>query len=388
MSLIFNRERFGKPQILAGLLLLAFLTQCLCLVRAYTKSSPPDSREISRLQTGVAKWRGQLPVSSGLSPQRSPLWELVAGAPLLLWRTPMDASNFPSWAWLPRVLDLLAGCLLGASLWYVARRLFGNSGGYVSLALYCFSPGMVRAATGVGSEPEMFAAWGAFGAVFTAIAAAHTLYAPREVVLWNWRRILLLGVSLTMAIGMQFSLAVLLPLALAFLLYLAPERRRAALGIWSAAAVLFGLLLSASYFFQFATFVAGLRHARFVDVTPAAFLLPETYRHLALEIGSACPLLSLLLPVCLVVYAAWPRARYFGNTAPLLVAVLCLVLAAGAPHFPGAGFALVAIPFLFCFLAGIFADLLETRHSARIRVFLIAALSGYALWDLTILARL
>lgn len=388
MSLIFNRERFGKPQILAGLLLLAFLAQCLCLVRAYTKCSLPDPQEISRLQTGVAKWRGQLPVSSGLSPYRSPLWELVAGAPLLLWRAPIDASSFPYWAWLARVPYLLAGCLLGASLWYVARRLFGNSGGYIALVLYCFSPAVVRATSGVGSDPEIVAAWGAFGAVFTAIAAAHTLYAPREVVLWNWRRILLLGVSLTMAIGMQFSLALLLPLALAFLLYLAPERRRAALGIWSAAAALFGLLLLAAYFFQFATLAAGVRHARFVDVTPAAFLLSETYRHLAQEIDFACPLLILLLPACLVVYAAWPRARYFGNTAPLLVAALCLLLAAGAPHFPGAGFALVAIPFLFCFLAGIFADLLETRHSARVRVFLIAALSGYALWNLTALARL
>ena len=79
------------------------------------------------------------------------------------------------------------------------------------------------------------AAWGAFGAIFTAIAVAHTLYAPREVVLWNWRRIMLLGLSLALAVGSQFSLIVVVPVALAFMLYLAPTRRMAALAIWAVA---------------------------------------------------------------------------------------------------------------------------------------------------------
>ena len=96
--------------------------------------------------------------------------------------------------------------MLGASLWYVARRLYGNAGGYIALALYCFSPAMIVNAAGAQSLGEMGAVWGAFGTVFTAIAVAHTLYAPREVVLWNWRRILLLGLSLALAAGNQFSL--------------------------------------------------------------------------------------------------------------------------------------------------------------------------------------
>jgi len=40
---------------------------------------------------------------------------------------------------------LLLGALLGASLWYVARRLYGNEGGFIALTLYCFSPGLIRA---------------------------------------------------------------------------------------------------------------------------------------------------------------------------------------------------------------------------------------------------
>ena len=88
---------------------------------------------------------------------------------------------------------LFFGVMLGASLWYVTRRLYGNSGGYIALALYCFSPAMIVNVAGAQSGGEMGAVWGAFGTVFTAIAVVHTLYAPREVVLWNWRRILLWG---------------------------------------------------------------------------------------------------------------------------------------------------------------------------------------------------
>src|SRR2546430_5928036 len=58
------------------------------------------------------------------------------------------------------------------------------------------------------------------------IAVAHTLYAPREVVLWNWRRIVLLGISLSIAVGSQFSMIVVVPLALAFLLYVARSEER------------------------------------------------------------------------------------------------------------------------------------------------------------------
>ena len=103
---------------------------------------------------------------------------------------------------------LFFGFMLGASLWYVSRRLYGDSGGYIALTLYCFSPGMILAAAGTKSFGELGGTWGAFGTIFTAIAAAHTLYAPREVVLWNWRRIFLLGLSVALAVGTQVSLAV------------------------------------------------------------------------------------------------------------------------------------------------------------------------------------
>ena len=131
--------------------------------------------------------------SSGQSPRggwlrRRPFAALLSDclAPLLL----------RSGLWLPELLQplvaaspyLFFGVMLGASLWYVARRLYGNAGGYVALALYCFSPAMIVNVAGTQKLGEMAAVWGAFGTIFTAIAVAHTLYAPREVVLWNWRR--------------------------------------------------------------------------------------------------------------------------------------------------------------------------------------------------------
>src|SRR5258708_22614682 len=134
---------------------------------------------------------------------------------------------------------------LGAWLWYVPRLLSATMGGFVALTFYCFSPSLIQASAVWHAEPEIVAAWGAFGAIFTAIAVAHTLYAPREVVLWNWRRIVLLGISLAIAVGSQFSLIVLLPMALGFLLYVAPVRRQAGVVIWIAACVVGFILLPA-----------------------------------------------------------------------------------------------------------------------------------------------
>src|ERR1035441_418344 len=122
--------------------------------------------------------------------------------------------------------------MLGASLWYVARRLYGNAGGYIALGLYCFSPAMIVNAAGAQSRGEMGAVWGAFGSVFTAIAVAHTLYAPREVVFWNWRRILLLGLSVALAAGNQFSLGILAVAILPVMFWVAPVRPRSVFVIW------------------------------------------------------------------------------------------------------------------------------------------------------------
>src|SRR5256885_11948682 len=267
MGRFFTRERFGRPQVLAGTLLLIFLAQCAWLVNR-SRFVMPEAHEIFRIHEGLGQWRGQWIASTpsaaraqqwvGDEPydaHHSALWYLIASAPSLL--LPRNTANYPYWGWLAHAPYLIFGVLLGASLWYVARRLYGNAGGYIALMLYCFSPGIIRSSALWFAEPEIGAAWGAFGAIFTAIAVAHTLYAPREVVLWNWRRILLLGLSLALAIGTHFSLTIVVPALLGFMFYLAPHRGGAVLAILATASGAALLLLFAVYFFHPWLFVHG-----------------------------------------------------------------------------------------------------------------------------------
>ena len=425
MSGYFTRERFGRPQFLAGLLLLAFLAQASWLVKSqwrlqWSSQSEPRSHiatgaeesEGERIATGWSQWHGHgiagAPYPDAPAPaapfadvsnskddydtERSPLLPLVSAAPLLAmperW---WNSDSFAYWGWLTRLPFLACGVFLGASLWYVARRLCGNHGGFVALALYCFSPAMIQASAVWHTEPEIVAAWGAFGAIFTAIAVAHTLYAPREVVLWNWRRIVLLGVSLAIATGSQFSMIVVVPLALAFLLYVAPVRRQAGVVIWLAACAVGFVLLFAAYFFHPHAFAGSMRHAVFWGATWRAFAIPGVYRQVAARLVAnvswVCPAFVLAVPVALVTYAAWPRTRYFGNTAPLSVALLLLMLGMAHPHLGGAGFFLAAVPFLFLFVAGVLADLMETSYGFLVTALIFSLLATNTVWCLVALVR-
>jgi hypothetical protein len=402
----FTRERFGRPQFLAASLLLAFLAQALWLVHAeLSVSQAIDGDEETRIAEGLKQFHGRgaagapviervdtpfaqwsQPGENGFDPERSPLLYLVSAAPLLAWPHDLNAETSVYWRWLPRIPFLACGVFLGASLWYVARRLCGNAGGFIALTFYAFSPSFIQSAAAWHIEPHIVAAWGAFGAIFTAIAVAHTLYAPREVVLWNWRRIVLLGVALAIAIGSQFSLVILIPMALGFLLYVAPVRKRAGAAIWLAACPVAFLLLLATYFFHLHAFVASLRHAHFWGFVGQAFSTIGIYKQVARQIASACPALVIALPVAVATYSLWPRTRYFGNTGPLLVAVLFIVLAIANPHsFPG--FVLASIPFLFIFVAGVLADLLETSYRPVILGSVLALLITYAARTLLALAQ-
>ncbi len=402
----FTRERFGRPQFLAGLLLLCFLAQAVWLARSELRDAhDPESQEAVRIGEGWKQWHGRgiaaAPMldavvterdpfrndDSGFDTEHSPLLYVVSAAPLLAWPQDLATDSAAYWRWLPRIPFLACGLFLGASLWYVARRLCGNTGGFVALTFYCFSPSLIQASAVWHTEPEIVAAWGAFGAIFTAIAVAHTLYAPREVVLWNWRRIVLLGISLAIAVGSQFSLIVLVPMALGFLLYVAPVRRQAGFVIWIAACVVGFILLFAMYFFHAHTFAESMRHAEFWGATWRGFTVLGVYKQVAMQIVRASPAMALGLPVTLVTYAAWPRTRYFGNTAPLLVAVLFLALGMAHPHAAGTGFLLAAVPFMFIFVSGVLADLLETNYRFLLIVYTVVILVLYALWSVVNLAQ-
>jgi hypothetical protein len=411
MTGFFTRQRFGRPQFLAGALLLLFLAQAIWLVRSELRISEANPRNASRSASEevriAAGWRqihggevagapfpdspNSLPMeistdNAGYDTEHSPLISLVTAAPLLV--LPQSWLTAEShWRWLPRIPFLAFGVFLGASLWYVARRLCGNTGGFLALTLYCFSPAILQATAVWHAEPEILAAWGSFGAIFTAIAVAHTLYAPREVVLWNWRRIVLLGISLAIAVGSQFSMIVVVPLALGFLLYLAPIRRGAAFIIWTASCLLALALLFATYFFHPQAFFEGMQRASFWGATWRGFTVVAVYRQVGVKILQACPALALLLPVAVATYVMWPRTRYFGNTAPGLVALLFIVLGMAHPDVAGAGFLLASVPFVLIFVSGVMADLMETPFRRLVTASIGGLMAAYILWNLLNLAH-
>jgi hypothetical protein len=401
MSTSFRSERFGIPQMLAALMLALFLAQCAWLIA----HEPSGGKEVSdsefdRVREGIAQWHGRAiagtPMTASPSPliampggrfdgHHSPMWYLVGSAPIAVLGISPDHRL---WLWLTRAPYVLFGVWLGASLWYVSRRLYGDFGGYIALALYCFSPTVIRSSTLWFSSPEIGAAWGVFGAVFTSIAVAHTLYAPREVVLWNWKRIFLLGISLSLAIGSHFSLAIILPLLLVFMLYIAPNRKAAAGGILLASCALTLLFLFTAYFFHPQILGESFLHAKWFDVRVQAVGMPAAYLQVIREGLESGPVLAFLVPAALVTYAAWGRSRYFGNTAPLVVAVLFVILRIAAPHDPESVFSLVAAIFLFVFVAGIAADLLETKARELTGAVLLGLLSANAIWSVMALTRI
>jgi hypothetical protein len=312
-------------------------------------------------------------------PDHSPLWYLIKSAPVALFHVDPDRA---AWLWLTRTPYVLIGALLGASLWYVSRRLYGNVGGYTALTLYCFSPAVIRASSLWFSPPDIAGAWGTFGAVFTAIAVAHTLYAPREVVWWNWQRILLLGVSLALAVGSDFSLVLTVPLLLGLMLYLAPHRAAAVVAILATSIGVGLALIFASYFFHAGLFARSLGNAAFFRGTWAALRLPEAYLQAGREILASGPVLALMVPASIGIWLAARRSRYFGNSAPLIIAIFFMGLRVLSPHEGGTMYSLLGVIFLFVFVAGIVADLVETLNRELGLAVISGILAANALWDL------
>jgi hypothetical protein len=154
--------------------------QCAWLIsRTLRTNGGTNIGELERIHEGLQQWRGRGiagTIDSEFRRQvslefpkdeydrdRSPLWYLVASAPLVAWSGTLGPETVHSWGWLARAPYIVFGLLLGASLWYVARRLFGNVGGYIALALYCFSPAMIiTTSAGLFVDPEMGAVWASF----------------------------------------------------------------------------------------------------------------------------------------------------------------------------------------------------------------------------------
>ena len=370
-------KRFGWPQVFALLLLTPFVLESLWVI----DRTPLRRAEVAYAQAGVDQLTGRtLPRDTGALPVPA----VVAAAPLIVSRWLLPPLPPESLKWLLRLPFVGIGWLLGASIWYVARRLYGNAGGYTALTLYCFSPTVLFPWPG----PLLTGSLGIFGTIFVAIAAAHTLYAPAGAALselWSrWRRIILLGLAIALAVGSGFWAISLIGLSFAFMLYLVPERWKASLGVVLSSCAVAALLLLASVAFHPRALAAAITQWRFLSLSDELLRAYVTGVH---SQGNA--ILLVLAAIALVAYCAWNRCRYFGNTAPLLalLVVTALGLGAFADVFVGP-FPLRATPFLYVFIGGVFADLLEGRWRNAFGILLLGLLAGYAVGSVAAVARL
>lgn len=245
-----------------------------------------------------------------------------------------------------RLPFLASGCMLGAGLWWVARRLYGNMGGYMALALYCFSPEILRAC--VSPSAEILAALGVYGGIYTCIGVAHAMQGPRR----KWRpRIVLLIASLGVAASAHIvALPVAAILGLVLMLWVAEGRRSQVLPVVLLASAGALLLLFACYGFSPDAFSYVFRSAAgftWVSLDPA--------RRLFSSLGNAG--ITIAAAASLLLYLSSRRSRYFGNSAPLICfVVFAVIITTGVPASPW----LWAIPFLLTFVGGVFADAFET----------------------------
>jgi hypothetical protein len=368
---ILRRFRFNLPQRIAAALLAAFLLQGFWLVSRQTltdsdyqyarcgretweKPSPLAGYYTScgNIHDGILAYRlAGLPLTLNLLLQRGfdlfrkPENRLVqnvaqnSAAELSTWELRHQMTHI---LLLLRLPFLFAGCALGGCIWWVTRRLYGNLGGYTALALYCFSPAVLKAC--VAPNPEVLAALGVFGAVYTCIGVAHSMQGPAR----KWRpRIALLAIIFGVTAAAHIAA---LPLAallgLAAMLWIAEGHRSQTLPVVLVATAGGLVLLFACYGFSPDAFSYVFRSSAgflWFSIDPARRFF-SAFANVGLSLASAA---------ALVLYLAARKSRYFGNTVPLLCAtVLMLLVMTGAPGSPW----LWSLPFLLTFVGGVFAD--------------------------------
>jgi hypothetical protein len=377
------RIKIGRPQRLAALLLLFFLAECLWVVNRQQLSQ----QDYRYAECGREMWERPSPLAGyfttcGNLNGDGTFAYRVAGLPLTVERLVMlgaDTLRKPenrlyaegtlhgsmwearhelfSVKYLLHLPFVFFAIWLGGGLWWVSRRLFGNEGGFFALGLYCFCPAVVRSA--VTPNNDVLAMWGLYGLVYAAMGVAHAMQGPRS----KWRpRIALMTIALGLTAAAHLLAAMIgFVMAVVWMMYLAERRRSYVMQILVFSAVGALAILFGFYAFRLAPFsyVFTGGGARFWFTLDGA-------SHFFLNMANGPIAVATL--VALLLYAAVRRCRYFGNTAPLVMVLLLFPLVTtqtvSKPW-------LWALPFLFTFVGGVFADALETRQR---RLFL--GLSG------------
>ena len=364
---ILRRFRFNLPQRIAAGLLALFLVQGLwitsrqtltdrdyqyarCGRETWEKPSPMAGYFTScgNIHDGILAYRlAGLPltlnllVERGLDLVRKPENRVVqeSTGELSTWELRHQMTHILLLLHLP---FLFAGFLLGGCIWWVTRRLYGNLGGYTALALYCFSPAVLRAC--VTPNSEVLAALGIFGGVYTCIGVAHAMQGPRRK--WRPRMVLLTAIFGVAAAAHIVALPLAAMLGLAAMLWVAEGHRSQTLPVVLVAAVGALVLVFACYGFSpDASSYVFRSEAGFLSVS----LDPARRFFGSLANGG----ITIAASAATLLYLGARKSRYFGNTAPLLCALVCMVLIMrGSPGSPW----LWAQPFLLTFVGGVFAD--------------------------------
>ena len=366
--------KLGRPQQVAALLLLFFLGECLFVV-GRQQLSPADFRFA---RCGREMWERPSPLAGyfttcgnlsgdGTFAYRAAGFPLTAQRLLLLasdkFRSPANrlyagsSLNGSTWearlqlSWLKYLLHLpfiLFAAWLGAGLWWVTRRLFGNEGGAFALGLYILSPAIIASA--VTPNNDVLAMWGLYGLTYTAIGVAHAMHGPRR----KWRpRILLLTAALGLTAAAHLLAAMYGFIAsLVLMLYLAERRRSYVMQILIYAAIGAFLILFAFFAFRLQpftyVFTGGSSRFWFSTFSARQLLTPILNAPIVLALG-----------ISLILWIGVRRSRFFGNTAPLLVALPLLFIQTTQTFMAPW---IWALPFLLTFIGGIFADTFETRY--------------------------
>jgi hypothetical protein len=394
------RIKFGRPQQLAALLLLLFMAECLWVVSRQQLSQ----QDYRYAECGREMWERPSPLAGyfttcGNLNGDGTFAYRVAGLPLTIERLAMlgaDKLRRPenrvyaqsslhgsTWEarhelfsvkYLLHLPFIFFAAWLGGGLWWVSRRLFGNEGGFFALGLYCFCPTIVRYA--VTPNNDVLAMWGLYGLVYTAMGVAHAMQGPRR----RWRpRIALLTVALGLTAAAHLLAAMIgFVLAVIWMMYLAERRRSYVMQILVFSALGALAILFAFYAFRLAPFSYV-----FTGGGARSWFALDGVRHFFMRMSNAPILVATL--VALLLYIAVPRCRYFGNTAPLLMTLLLFpIVTTQTVSQPW----LWALPFLFTFVGGVFADVLEMQQRKMFLALSGAILLTQAMLCLTLLPEL
>jgi hypothetical protein len=332
-------------------------TGTLVLVPQLPRKAPALSQE----------WICGAPDEASVQPPVSPMMRGIAHA--VPWRS--LPGNPKIWLRLPMIA---IGVMLGVSVWIIGRRWYGATGGLAALAIFSFSPALVQA--GARFAPQILAAWGIYGVVFTAIALAHACYGAPGTVSAGTRAGKLASFVLALGIGAaawpSCWFVVALAQAIALSIYVVRARPSPTPGESVGQPTISRLLgiLSIGVVLGIAV-VLAIYNVRWRELGSAwhAFRVDWPFRRELLQ-PQHWPLVA-MMAFALLAWLVSRRSRWFGNSAPLIAAI---VFAFAGPVF--------ALPFVALFVAGVFADLWQSRSAVwrLAMVLLLVANAAAGMW--------